>query len=131
MRHGRTEREALGKAMVFTGMGIFTSGFTTAGAFLAMTLTDFKGVQEMGLISGGGLLVCLIPMMTLLPVLLLRGRQNVLDHQPASQEDTRERIEQIWLQRPILVSVISLALTALALTQFSKVYFDYNLLHMQ
>src|SRR5882724_1699447 len=80
LRHGKTEEEALTKAMVFTGQGIFTGAFTTAGAFLAMVLTRFKGIQEMGLICGGGLAVCFIPMMTLLPVLLLRGRQNVIDH---------------------------------------------------
>ena len=41
--------------MVFTGQGIFTGGLTTAGAFLAMGLTNFKGIQEMGIICGGGL----------------------------------------------------------------------------
>ena len=80
LRHGRTQEEALTKAMVFTGQGIFTGSLTTAGAFIAMAFTNFKGIQEMGIICGGGLLLCLIPMMTLLPVLLLRGRQNVIDH---------------------------------------------------
>ena len=64
--------------MVNTGMGIFTGAFTTAGAFFAMAAADFKGIQEMGVICGGGMIVCLIPMMTLLPVLLLRGKQNTL-----------------------------------------------------
>ena len=67
--------------MVFTGQGILQGRFTTAGGFLAMGFTNFKGIQEMGIICGGGLLVCLIPMMTMLPVLLLRGRQNVVDHE--------------------------------------------------
>ncbi len=80
LRHGKTEEAALTKAMVFTGQGIFTGALTTAGAFLAMGFTNFRGIQEMGIICGGGLLLCLVPMMTLLPVLLLRGRQNVIDH---------------------------------------------------
>ena len=41
LRRGRPEREAIEKAMVNTGLGIFTGCFTTAGAFLAMGLTDF------------------------------------------------------------------------------------------
>ncbi len=41
-----------------------------------MGFTEFKGIREMGIICGGGLLVCLIPMLTLLPVLLLRGRRT-------------------------------------------------------
>src|SRR6266700_1748467 len=71
LRRGKSEQAALAKAMAFTGQGIFTGAFTTAGAFLAMALTNFKGIQEMGIICGGGRVICLVPMMTLLPVLLL------------------------------------------------------------
>jgi uncharacterized protein len=130
LRHGKTEVEALTKAMVFTGQGIFVGALTTAGAFLVMALTNFRGIQEMGVICGGGLLVSLIPMLTLLPVLLLRGRQNVLDHNVHDVE-RRARIENLWLQRPVLVTLVVTALCALALTQVRKVYFDYNLLNMQ
>ena len=77
LRTGKNPSAAIRKALVFAGTGIFTSGFTTAGAFLAMLLTGFKGVREMGLISGVGLLVCIVPMMTLLPLLLVRGRKGL------------------------------------------------------
>ncbi len=130
LRLGKSEEEAMAKAMMFTGQGIFVGALTTAGAFLAMALTDFKGIQEMGIICGGGLLVCFIPMMTMLPALLLRGRQNVIDHKTGGAA-RRARIENIWLQRPALVTVIIAASCALAATQLRKVYFDYNLLNMQ
>lgn len=131
LRHGKSEEAALHTAMVFTGQGIFTGALTTAGAFLAMGFTDFKGIQEMGIICGGGLVVCLIPMMTLLPVLLLKGKQNVIDHQQGDGLDRRARIENIWLARPKTVVVVTLGLSILAATQIKKVYFDYNLLNMQ
>lgn len=131
LRRGKTQEAALTKAMIYTGQGIFTGALTTAGAFLAMALTDFKGIQEMGIICGGGLIICFIPMMTLLPVLLLRGRQNVIDHEQGNIAERRARIENIWLQRPIAVTVITLVLCALAATQIPKVYFDYDLLNMQ
>ncbi len=144
LRHGRTAQAALQKAIVYTGQGIFTGAFTTAGAFLAMGATDFRGVQEMGLICGGGMLICLIPMMTLLPVLLMRGRQNKLDREgkPAKaetpqkrelalSEDKREALERRWLDHPWWVIGITAALCLLAATQMRKVGFDYNLLHMQ
>jgi hopanoid biosynthesis associated RND transporter like protein HpnN len=131
LRRGKTQEAALTKAMIYTGQGIFTGALTTAGAFLAMALTDFKGIQEMGIICGGGLTICLIPMMTLLPVLLLRGRQNVIDHEKGNVAERRARIENIWLQRPIAVTVITVILCALAATQMRKVYFDYDLLNMQ
>ena len=113
---GQTEKDALAKAMVFTGMGIFTGAATTAGAFFAMGFTDFKGIQEMGIICGGGLLICLIPMLTMLPVMLLQGRQNVIDHQQGDALDRRARIENFWLQRPGLVTILTVGLCALAAT---------------
>ncbi|MEI9865162.1 MAG: MMPL family transporter [Limisphaerales bacterium] len=130
LRRGKTKEEALTKAMVYTGQGIFVGALTTGGAFLAMWFTNFKGIQEMGIICGGGLLVCFVPMITLLPVLLLRGRQNVIDHKTGDIEQ-RARIENIWLERPVMVMVIVGLLCLLALTQVRKVYFDYNLLNME
>jgi hopanoid biosynthesis associated RND transporter like protein HpnN len=131
LRLGKTGEQALTKAMVYTGQGILTGALTTAGAFIAMWFTDFKGIQEMGIICGGGLLVCFIPMMTLLPVMLLHGRQNELDHQPSSAAATRARIERVWLKRPLLVTLLIAITCTLAALQLHKVYFDYNLLDMQ
>ena len=71
LRHGKTTGEAMNKAMVFTGQGIFMGALTTAGAFLAMAFTNFKGIREMGIICGGGLMICLVPMLTMLPVVAL------------------------------------------------------------
>ena len=131
LRHGKSEEAALTKAMVFTGQGIFTGGLTTAGGFLAMGLTNFKGIQEMGIICGGGLIICMVPMLTMLPAILLRGRQNVVDHERGDLSEKRARIENLWLRRPVWTALVTLALCAIAATQFHKIYFDYNLLHMQ
>jgi hopanoid biosynthesis associated RND transporter like protein HpnN len=131
LRHGKTEEQALTTAMVFTGQGIFTGAFTTAGAFLAMWFTRFKGIQEMGLICGGGLAVCFIPMMTLLPVLLLRGRQNVIDHEEGEPRHRAANIENLWLKRPGVVLAITIVLCVIAATQIGKVRFDYNILSLQ
>ncbi len=130
-RNRQTPEEAMVKAMVFTGQGIVTGALTTAGAFLAMGLTDFKGIQEMGIISGGGLVLCLIPMLTMLPVLLMRGSQNALDHAVGMAAEKRAQIESFWLDRPGLVIGVTAVLCGAAATQLPKVKFDYNLLHMQ
>jgi len=131
LRHGATQQGALQKAMGNTGLGIFTGCLTTAVAFFAMSITEFKGIQEMGVIAGGGLLVCLIPMMTMLPALLLRGKQNVMDHTKPPAEERRERIERLWLDRPVMVIGVTVVLCALCVWQGRKVIFDYNLLNMQ
>lgn len=158
LRNGKTERQSMELAIVNTGQGIFTGCFTTAGAFFAMGLTDFKGIQEMGIISGGGLLICLTPMMTLLPVLLLRrGSQNQIDRDSyvaelekkrlerhlarlarrrgqvakADPVDPRARLERLWLDRPWMVVGVTLVISALSLWKFPSIGFDYNLLNMQ
>ena len=130
LRHGKTEIAALTKAMVFTGQGIFTGALTTAGAFLAMALTNFKGIQEMGIICGGGLMLCLIPMLTMLPAMLLRGKQNQLDHH-FREDERRARIENFWLERPLWVTGLTVSLCLLAALGARKLYFDYNLIKMQ
>jgi hopanoid biosynthesis associated RND transporter like protein HpnN len=131
LRHGQTQLAALERAMVNTGLGIFTGCLTTAGAFFAMSFTDFKGIQEMGIITGGGMLVCLLPMLSLLPALLLRGRQNRIDQAVHPHLSTRARLERVWLDRPVVVSVVVVLLCAACIVPARKVFFDYNLLHMQ
>lgn len=132
LRLGHSNEESIRNALVYTGIGIFTGCLTTAGAFLAMGITEFKGIREMGIITGGGMLLSLIPMMTMLPALLLKGRQNVIDHDRAVFGETkRERLERIWLSRPKRVLGVGLGLCVLAAFQIPKVYFDYNLLNLQ
>jgi hopanoid biosynthesis associated RND transporter like protein HpnN len=135
LRKHETQHLAIQRAMVNTGLGIFTGCLTTAGAFLAMAFTDFKGIQEMGIITGSGMILVLIPMLTFLPALLLKGRQNIIDRdsQPRSspRSSYRARIERLWLDRPIAVTIIVLLISAAAVIPARNVYFDYNLLHLQ
>lgn len=139
---GATEFEALSRAVVNTGQGIFTGCFTTAGAFFAMWLTDFRGIQEMGIITGGALVICLLPMMTLLPALLLTKENAVAQREkapavrpPAPQTPTptdfRSRLERLWLDCPWTVLGVTLTLTVLCAVQIPRISFDYNLLNMQ
>ncbi len=132
LRHGLNQKLALRKAMVNTGQGIFTGALTTAGAFFAMAFTNFAGVREMGIITGGGLLVCLVPMMTMLPALLLRGRQNAMDRgRGDSEPSVRERLELLWIRRPLRVTSVGIVFSLLALLAFTRVYFDYDLRNLQ
>lgn len=131
MRNQRTEAEAIERASIFTGQGIVTGALTTAAAFLAMALTHFKGIQEMGVISGCGLLLCLVPMMTTLPVLLMHGRQNLRDREIGPAGQRRLQIEFLWLKHPLIVIAASMLLCLGAALQFHHLFFDYDLLHMQ
>jgi hypothetical protein len=131
LRVGRSKRLAMDRALVATGQGILTGCFTTAAAFLAMGLTGFRAVREIGVIAGGGLLICLVPMMTMLPALLLRGRQNILDSDAVRRPSRRLRVERWWLDYPAAVCGIALGISLAAGHAGRRIYFDYNLLNMQ
>ncbi|MDG1890136.1 MAG: MMPL family transporter [Verrucomicrobiota bacterium] len=129
---GCSNEEAIRVSLVSTGKGIFLGCFTTSGAFLAMGITEFKGIREMGIITGGGMLLSLIPMMSMLPALLLRGRRDAMEHRRIQDDQLGlARMQAAWLERPRLVIGMALAGCALALTQIPKVQFDYNLLNLQ
>src|SRR5207253_1828750 len=49
---------------------INTACLGAAGAFLVSTLTNFRGAAQLGIIAGGGLLLCLIAGYVVLPALL-------------------------------------------------------------
>jgi predicted RND superfamily exporter protein len=59
-------------ARVFRSVGppINTACLGAAGAFLVSALTDFRGAAQLGIIAGGGLLLCLLAGYTVLPALL-------------------------------------------------------------
>jgi uncharacterized protein len=85
----------------------------------------------MGIISGGGLLICLVPMMTLLPAMLVGGEPIAEPRHLPGALDRRDRIERVWLSRPWLVAGLVGALCLLAAVRAGRVQFDYNLLNMQ
>lgn len=130
---GRRPSKAIHISLVNTGLGIFTGGIATAGAFLAMGLGKFQGVKEMGIISGGGLIICLVPMMTILPILLLKGaRWKRKKHVEKKISRFRQEIDRLWLKFPKTLFGLGLLATAASiLFAFPRAYFDYNLLNMQ
>ena len=56
-----------------SGAGILVGGMTTAAAFYAVGLSDFKGFRELGCLTGTGILFSLLAMMLVLPALLTRS----------------------------------------------------------
>ncbi|MBW1947520.1 MAG: MMPL family transporter, partial [Deltaproteobacteria bacterium] len=74
---GFTERRAAGdsipESMVATflqsGKGIITGAFTTACAFLTLVISHSRGMKEMGLVTGTGLLAILLATFIFLPAL--------------------------------------------------------------
>jgi uncharacterized protein len=68
--HGVDAREALFTVFAHAVPGIAAGAFTTSLAFAAVMLADFRGVQELGLIAAGGMLLSLLAVVTFLPALV-------------------------------------------------------------
>lgn len=112
--HGLPPREAMTKALAETGLGTLVGGLTTALAFLAMSVSDFSGLREFGIIAALGILVCLFQMFVLLPCMLyMRESWRVSDGKVKAQWDFHvERLLAVCLRHRKPTLFILLAGTA-------------------
>jgi hypothetical protein len=130
LKKGSQRVEAVQMAIQHTGPSIITAGVTNAAAFFAMGLSGFRGVIELGVIAGGGMLIATAATMTVLPALLLLvHRKHEATHIPAQSVATR--IEQFLVRRPYWMLMACGILTAGALLVGWTVRFDYNVLNLQ
>jgi hypothetical protein len=125
-------RPSMIDSMQITGPGLITGAVTTAVAFGTTLLTDFRGMAEMGLIAGVGILLCLVAMMSVLPALmrLTRARRR---HVKPLHERKIHLYEHHWWQPFVDRPILPLVLTALALIAAVWVLpprYDYNLANL-
>jgi uncharacterized protein len=140
LRHeGHQLRPALLETSASVGPGIVTAAITTALAFLCAAFTQFLGVAELGVIAGGGILICALATFAVLPPLVALADRNVEPRKlPTPFQATLLRM--LTSRRPWAVTIVSLAAIAAVSCQgltyrdgqvFSRVKHDYNLLHLQ
>ncbi len=124
--------EALEKTLRGTGRGNLAGAITTAIAFGAMTLTDFLGIAELGWIAGGGILLCLLAMILLLPALIMIEERLFPNKKPKPVAVHRARVSiESCFEHYRMIIGISLFATVLAGIAFKNLQFDYNLLNLQ
>ncbi len=70
---GRERAEALPEIGSSIGSSLFSSAITTAIGFLVFLPTDYRAVADLGLISGGGMVLSLASSLTVLPAMLALG----------------------------------------------------------
>lgn len=112
------------------GPGVVTGGVTTAAAFFMAGLTEFVGVAELGIVAGGGILMCLAAaLLTLPPLILLSDR-----HLPSASLP-RILLVGPWARgignSPRLVFTATAAVILLAAAGLGGLWYDHNLLHLQ
>jgi predicted exporter len=112
------------------GPSVITSGVTTAAAFFMAAMTQFVGVRELGIIAGGGILLCVMAAIVVLPPLIL-----VCDRERPATKMPRLLPVAGWLSwlhmRPGLVLALAVVATAVSLVGVTRLKYDHNLLHLQ
>lgn len=127
---GAERRAALQAAIAHTGPSIVMAATTNAAAFLAMGLSGFRGVIELGVIASGGMILGMLVMLFVLPsMILLWRRRNETAEIPAHA--TASRFDRVLLRGPNIIIVACGLVTVAALLVAPRVRFDYNVLNLQ
>ena len=140
LRHHNEEfHRSLALTSASVGTGIVTAAVTTSLAFLCATFTDFLGVAELGIIAGGGILLCAIATFTVLPPLITLADRK-LEPQSLPTPFQGNLLRSINRRYPWGVTLITLAaIFAIGSQGFtwkdgqlqSRVEYDSNLMNLQ
>jgi hopanoid biosynthesis associated RND transporter like protein HpnN len=112
------------------GPSISTGALTIAIAFFAAGLTSFTGVAELGIIAGGGVLLCAVAQLLVLPVCLYlvdRGRVDATIPLPVPVHAMLAPLMRV----PRLAIAAGVGLTIVCAFGLPRLWYDHNLLNMQ
>lgn len=136
LARGRSVAQALEEALGHTGVAVTTGALTTAAAFFTMCFNEFIGLAEFGVVAGGGVLICWLANLIVLP-----AAYTALDRgTPADQLQTKaaashwqagKLVHAIVFRAPALVLALAAAATVLAILGSQRISFDHNLLNLQ
>ena len=122
--------EALVQTAGGVGPGIITGAITTAIAFFMAGLTEFTGIAELGIIAGGGILLCCTVTMIVLPAMVYLSDANRPSQTMPVPLDIHGWIRPLF-RRPLLLLAITVAGTVGLSTGISRLEYDHNLLNLQ
>jgi hopanoid biosynthesis associated RND transporter like protein HpnN len=129
MRHGATDavRPALALTGRRVGGQILIASLATASGFLAFVPTNFRGVAELGLIAGAGMLIAFICTLSFLPAMLCLMHPRAEGAEIGfSRAASLDRALARW-RWPILA--LFGAIFAAGLAAGTRLTFDSNTLH--
>jgi hopanoid biosynthesis associated RND transporter like protein HpnN len=112
------------------GRVVTTGAVTTAAAFFSAGLTDFTGIAELGVIAGGGILICLAAAFLILPPLALEVEERWPLPPTRGAVGIAPLLDRL-ANRPWTVIAAIVALSATVLPGAAWVFYDHNLLNLQ
>jgi len=129
-RNGLGCEEAILETSGSVGPSILTGAVTTSIAFFSAALTSFVGVAELGLIAGGGILLCCAAELMVLPAVLA-----IVDRSRFCQSIPEPVPVHRWLQpfarHPRFVALAAIAGTLAVSSGIHDLRYDHNLLNLQ
>ncbi|MBL79082.1 MAG: hopanoid biosynthesis-associated RND transporter HpnN [Nitrosomonadaceae bacterium] len=125
---GLSNKDAIFESGRVAGGALTVCALTNAIAFYAFIPTDFKGVAELGVISGTGMLISLLVTLTIGPALLrYTPKQSKLE---SNIDRSLSKILEISFRwKKLSYTAIFIGLLS-AVILFPQLKFDYNLLNM-
>lgn len=135
-RHsGRSPSVALRKMTGHCGRAVVIGGITSAATFYAFAVTKFTGLRQMGLLTGTGILLCMVSVLFLLPALLAwsEARHERKDSAPSLYLHGfgAWRIVRWVLRRPRATLIIGLTITAISLALLPSMRFESSIRNMR
>jgi len=132
--HQRKQTRSTAEALIETsgcvGPGIATGAFSTAIAFFMAGFTEFTGVAELGMIAGGGILLCFLAAMLLLPAMIQACDGRRPAHAMPSQLELGGFLHRIHA-RPVLTLTLLAAAVGVAGVGLHYLRYDHNLMNLQ
>jgi predicted RND superfamily exporter protein len=147
---GFSERRSLGDGILESllhtfqksGKGILTGGLTTACAFLTLVISQARGMREMGIVAGTGLLAILLATFLVLPIMLVfreRRLDRRLEKKPAAAARVRRDISfrfmgrtGMWMSRHYIFTItVSLLVSALLIWSALGITWDLDFRNME
>src|SRR5262249_17500785 len=129
-REGQACEQALTATTRIAGPAIITGALTTVVAFFATGVTNFKGIAELGIMAGGGILRGALAQLFVLPALVRVVDESSLGVKMPRPVPVHTGIAFL-MRAPRLVMAFGVLLTVVACFGVKSLWFDYNLLNLQ
>jgi len=127
--NGLTNSEAILDSIRDVGSSLFLCALATAIGFFAFIPTDYAGVSELGIISGGGIFIGLIISLTVLPALF--SVFSVNNVQPIRSPLTPAFIITFPFRFSTGIRIVSILLGIGACFVLTDLTFDYNPINLR
>lgn len=126
---GYSNLEAIHHSLKGVGSSLFLCALTTALGFLAFIPTDYAGVSELGIISGGGIFIGLLISLTVLPALFCILPVN--HPQPIHSKFAPQFIVTFPFHFAKSIRIVSILLAIGACGVLTKLTFDSNPINLR